>query len=190
MFRFRLQPELSLLTVTRTGVWSLETVCSYEQALRPELAKLHLLDRPTAFIIDIRSCGAPRKNVADALRSMVQRLGALNADRTAVVTSSGIAKLEARRVADDKAQVFTSMVLARDWVMGNRAPASASRTVHSTPSNAEAEGPSVHIQGPSDVDIMLTPAAALETARRISDAAVEVILGRRHRTANGGELAA
>ena len=48
--------------------------------------------------------------------------------------------------------------------------------VHNVPSQAVPAGASVHIYGPSDLDISLTPEAALETAKRIGDAAVEVIL--------------
>lgn len=48
--------------------------------------------------------------------------------------------------------------------------------VHNIPSEADAAGACVHVHGPSDVDISLTPEAALETAKRIGDAAVEVII--------------
>jgi hypothetical protein len=177
LFQFKLEPEIPLLTVTRTGTWSLDTVFSYEVALRRELVELQLSGRPTSFIIDIRSSRAQPLNVAEALRAMVARLGPLHADRTAVVASSGIAKLQARRVADATAQVFTSMVLARDWVTGRVDAAQPPATVHDEPSEAEAEGLAVHVQGPSDVDVTLTPAAALETAKRISNAAVEVLVG-------------
>lgn len=176
MFQFSLEPDIGLLTVTRTGYWSLGTVAAYEAALRPALAKLQDSGRPTAFIIDIRSSGAQARNVADALRHMVSGLGALHADRTAVVASSGIAKLEARRVADVTAQIFTSMVLARDWVTGRAHCAPSLAIVHEKPSEAEAEGLAVHVHGPSDIDVMLTPAAALVTAKRIGDAATEALL--------------
>lgn len=176
MFKFKLEPNISLLTVTRRGTWSLGTVESYEAALRMEMAKLNLASRPTSFIIDIRSSGAQAADVAEALRSMVARLGSLHANRTAVVTTSGVAKLQAKRVADPKAQIFTSMKLARDWIMSEIDPASVTGTVYDVPSAVEAEGPSIRIQGPSDVDIVLTPTAALETARRIGDTAVEVLL--------------
>ncbi len=176
LFQFKLEPNISLLTVTRTGAWSLDTVVSYEAALRMEMAKLHLAGRPTSFIIDIRSSGAQPSNVAEALRLMVARLGTLHANRTAVVTTSGVAKLQAKRVADPDAQIFTSMTLARDWIMSEIDPASVTGTVYDVPSAVEAEGPSIHIHGPSDVDIVLTPAAALETAKRIGDAAVEILI--------------
>lgn len=159
-------------------MWSLATVVAYEAALREELTNLRLTRRSTAFIIDIRSSGAQPKEVADALRSMVARLGPLHASRTAVVTASGIAKLQARRVADADAQVFTSMVLARDWATANADASPASPVVHDAPSDASAEGVAVHIHGPSDVDITLTPAAALETAKRIGDAAAEALSDR------------
>lgn len=183
MFQFKLEPDLALLTVTRTGHWSLDTVRSYEAALREKLECLQLSGRSTSFIIDIRSSGAQDRDVAEALRAMVGRLGPLHADRTAVVTSSGIAKLQARRVAEANAQVFTSMVLARDWIMGEVDPTKASATVHDQPSDAEAEGPTVHVQGPSDVDVLLTPAAALETAKRIGNAATEVLIATAKATA-------
>ena len=48
--------------------------------------------------------------------------------------------------------------------------------VYNEPSDVEAEGTVVHVQGPSDADISLTPKAALETAQRLSDAAVEALL--------------
>lgn len=34
----------------------------------------------------------------------------------------------------------------------------------------------VHVQGPADVEVSLTPRAALETARRLGEAAVESII--------------
>lgn len=175
VFQFKLESDIPLLTVTRTGVWSLSTVTSYEAALRHELVKLHLSGRPTSFIIDVRSSGAQAYNVAEALRTMVAGLGHLNASRTAVVTSSGLAKLEAKRVADNNAKVFTSMVLARDWVTSKGGPAPVSQAAHNVPSEVEAEGTLVHVHGPSGVDVTFTPAAALETAKRIGNVAVEVL---------------
>ena len=189
MFHFKFEPEIPLLTAVRTGLWSLGTVRAYEAALRRDLVKLSLLKRPTSFIIDIRSSGAQTREVAEALRAMVARLGHLHADRTAVVTSSGLAKLEAKRVADDKAKVFTSMVLARDWVTGKGGRAPAIGTVYDVPSDAEAEVGIVHIQGPDGVDVMLTPAAALETGKRIDRAAVEALLQPAPATWKLGKLA-
>jgi hypothetical protein len=176
MYKFNFEPDLSLLTVVRTGVWSLETVTSYEAALRIELAKLQLCKRPTSFIIDIRSGGPQPQTVANALSSMVASLGPLHADRTAVVTSAGIAKLQAKRVADGNAQVFTAMALARDWVLGNAAAAPPPEIVYDEASDAVPEGPVVHVLGPADLDVTFTPAAALETAKRMSNAATEVIV--------------
>jgi hypothetical protein len=176
MFKFTLELDIPLLTVTRSGVWSLNTVAEYEAALRVELLLLQHSGRPTSFIIDIRSTAAPDYQVAEALRLMVARLGDLNADRTGVVTSSGAAKLQAKYAADPSAQVFTTMALARAWVRGTVEAEQAPVTVHDKPSAAEAEGATVHIQGPSDVDVVLTPSAAIETAKRISNAAIEVLL--------------
>ena len=175
MFHFKLEPDIPLLTVTRSGLWLPETVVAYELALRRELAALHEHGEYTAFIIDIRSTGAQPRAVADRLRAMVARLGTLRATRTAIVASSGIAKLQAARVADGDSRVFTSIVLARDWVMrrGEQVPADI---VHDEPSDATAEGRTVHVQGPSDVEVSLTPGAALETAKRIEHAAIDALL--------------
>ena len=177
MFLFKFEPELSLLTATRTGVWTLDTVASYEIALRSKLAELQSLGRLSSFIIDVRSSGPQSAAVADALRLVVQRLGPLHANRTAVVTLGGLEKLQARRVADVNDQVFTSMVLARGWVTGHVGHMNPVGMIHDEASIAEAEGPSVHIHGPANVDVSLTPAAALKTSKRIEDAAVEVLLG-------------
>lgn len=176
MFKFKLEPELSLLTATRTGFWSLETVDDYELALRAELAGLRLSARPTAFIIDIRASGAQAQPVANALRGVVGRLGSLHADRTAIVTISGIAKLQAARVASPEARVFLSMAEARSWILGDLEQDLTSGPVHDEASDAAAQHGIVHVQGPDHVDILLTPRAALETSRRIGDAAIEAIL--------------
>ncbi len=93
-----------------------------------------------------------------------------------MVTSSGIAKLQAKRVADADAQVFTSMVLARDWATGRPDPVPAVGIVENKPSDAEAVGPVVHVRGPADVDVTFKPVAALETAKRIADAATEALI--------------
>lgn len=175
MFEFDLEESLSLLTVTRTGQWTLDTVAAYETALRQKLRSLQKSRQPTSFIIDIRSTGAQPKEVAEELRAMVRRLGSLQATRTAVVTASGIAKLQAMRVADPNAKVFTSMVLARDWVLNREIEAANLNFVHDEPSAAEAEGRTVHVHGPSDLDINLTPGAAIETAKRIASAATKAL---------------
>jgi hypothetical protein len=176
MFNFKHEPELAMLTATRRGLWSVDTVVAYEVALRRELALLKASSGPTSFIIDIRSTVAQPLAVAEALRTMVAGLGELHADRTAVVSSSGIAQLQARQVANLTTEVFPSMAPARDWVLRRVDPKRSPATVHDEASEADAEGRAVHVHGPSDVDVVLTPQAALETAKRISDAAVEVLL--------------
>ncbi len=176
IFQFKLEPALSLLTVVRTGFWAIDDVLSYEIALRRELTQLNLSDRPTSAIIDTRQSGPQAKDVAEALRAMVRGLGHLNADRTAIIVSSGVAKLQAMRVTDNDAKVFTSMVLARDWVTGGMPAKPQTRLAINAPISAKVEGNVVHISGAADVDITLTPAAALETAKRIGGAALEVLV--------------
>ena len=48
--------------------------------------------------------------------------------------------------------------------------------VHDEPSEVEADGESVHLFGPSDVEVTMTPKAALETAKRLGDAAIDALL--------------
>jgi hypothetical protein len=175
MFSFVLEPELGLLTATRSGLWSLRTVACYEVALREQLARLGRRGQSTSFIIDIRSSGALPLNIASALRAVVERLGPLQTDRTAIVTHSGLEKLQAMRVADTDAQVFASMKPARAWILGSNAPAVLHGTVHDVAYEADAEGRSVRLHGAS-VDVALTPAAALETAKRMGSAAVDALL--------------
>ncbi|WP_380786045.1 hypothetical protein [Sphingomonas sp. R86521] len=175
MFDFQLEPEIPLLTVTRSGSWSVDTMMAYEPLLRRELALLEISGRPRCCILDIRSTTAPAHDVGAALRAMVARLGHLRPDRIAVVSSSGIRELRAQRTASPDYRIFASMRLAREWIT----EASAMRlgtTIHDQPSRVEPEGLTVHVRGPSNVDIILTPAAALETAKRMGDAAVDVIL--------------
>lgn len=50
-------------------------------------------------------------------------------------------------------------------------------TVQDEAGRAECRDNVVHVHGPADVDVTLTPRAALETAKRIEDAAVEAIIG-------------
>jgi hypothetical protein len=175
MFRFDLEPALPLLTVTQKGVWTAATVATFEPAFRQELKLLLVSGRPTSLIIEIRATAPRDLLVTEALRAMVARLGHLKADRTAVVSSLGFADLQAGRISDPTTRIFTSIVQARDWVT-NKPSESLSMTSSNEPSDASPEGPVVHVRGPADVDFVLTPAAALETARRISDAAVEVLL--------------
>jgi hypothetical protein len=49
--------------------------------------------------------------------------------------------------------------------------------VHNQPGTATSEGDVVHLSGPSDVDVTLTPTAALETAKRLEDAAIDALVG-------------
>jgi len=49
-------------------------------------------------------------------------------------------------------------------------------TVHDKPSQVEARPDGVHVDGPADVAIVLTPKAALETAKRLGNAAVEMLI--------------
>lgn len=48
MYEFKLEPDLSLLTVTRFGFWSIDTVRSYEADLRRELETLQRAGGPTS----------------------------------------------------------------------------------------------------------------------------------------------
>ena len=118
MFDFHIEPQISLITVTRIGSWDLATVAAYEKALRQQLADLKRHGEPTFCIVDVRSAAVHSREVADALRAAVQGLGPLHASRTAVVASSAINKLQARQIARLETRIFTSMVLARDWIMG------------------------------------------------------------------------
>jgi hypothetical protein len=175
MFRFELEPAIPLLTVTQQGSWTAATVATFEPAFRQELKLLLVSGRPTSLIIDIRATVPRDLNVTEALRSMVSRLGHLKADRTAVVSSLGFADLQAGRISDASTRIFTSIVQARNWVT-NKPAENLRLTSVNEPSDASPEGSVVHVRGPADVDFVLTPAAALETAKRISDAAVEVLL--------------
>lgn len=176
MFKLKLNPQISLLTVTRTGLWSIDTVVAYETALRNALFTLQSVGRPTSCIIDVRSTPAPHRDVAEALRCMVARLGPLQARHTAIVVLSGVEKLRAKQAPDPNARVFDTMLAARRWIRAKTDHARASVAVHDEPSNADAAGRAVHVHGPCTIDVMLTPTAALETAKRISNAAVEVLL--------------
>ncbi|MFD1951110.1 hypothetical protein ACFSGX_10070 [Sphingomonas arantia] len=175
MFAFTLEPDRVLLTATLTGEWSFETVLAYEPHLRQQLALLRASGRPRLFIVDCRTV-VQNDDVGEALRLAVARLGQLHPDRTAVVFAGSIEKNSARRVGDLNAPIFPTMELARDWVTGKVYRAQSPATVHDEPSDAISEGFAVRIHGPADVDLVLTPAAALETARRISDAAVGALM--------------
>jgi hypothetical protein len=175
MFAFNLEPELVLLTATLSGEWSLETVSAYEPHLRQQLVLLRISGRPGLFIVDCQGV-VPNDEVAEALRLTVARLGQLHPDRTAVVLSGPIEETNARRLGGLNARIFQSLELARDWVTGAVYRAQSPTTVHDEPSDAMPEGFAVRIHGPADVDLVLTPAAALETARRIGDAAVGALM--------------
>ncbi|MES3096578.1 hypothetical protein [Sphingomonas aerolata] len=175
MFRFDLEPAIPLLTVTQKGVWTAATVATFEPAFRQELKRLLVSGRPTSLIVEIKATVPRNLLVTEALCAMVARLGHLNADRTAVVSALGFADLQAGRISDPNTRIFTSIVQARGWVT-NKPADSLGMTSGNEPSDASPEGSVVHVRGPADVDFVLTPAAALETAKRISDAAVEVLL--------------
>ena len=138
MFEFHREPHIPLLTVTRTGFWTLETVKAYETAMRHEMALLRQQGPAASCIIDIRWKGAQSVEVAEALRAMIGRLGPLIASRTAVVADAGLAKLQAARVADSNARVFSSMALAREWLLGEpqTAPLGQNNGETSLPSRA------------------------------------------------------
>ena len=94
MFEFNLDRSIPLLTITRSGFWTLETVAAYEIELRLQLAELRRHSPRASCIIDIRSRGVQSIDVANALQVVVGRLGILIAARTAVVAHSGLAKLQ------------------------------------------------------------------------------------------------
>lgn len=177
MFNFILEPEIPMLTVARTGKWSLATVAAHEIVLRLELAHLRLSGKPRGLIVDIGSTWPQERNVALALRRMEGRLGNLRPERIAIVSSFGVSRLHARHLKEADTQVFASMKYARQWIIRMAEPTGLPSDVYDRPSQADPEGLTVHIHGPSDMGMMLTPSAALETAKRIGDAAVEVIIG-------------
>lgn len=176
MFNFMLEPGIPLLTVTRTGQWSVATVAAHEIAFRQELVQLRHSGKTRGLIVDIGATWMQERDVAWALRRMEMRLGELRPERIAVVSSFGASRLHARHLKEPDTQIFASMQFARAWIISKADETAYPGQVHDQASHAEAEGLTVHVHGPSDVHIMLTPAAALETAKRIGDAAVEVII--------------
>lgn len=178
MFSFTTEPEIPMLTVTRTGEWSLETVAAHEIVFRQELFHLRLSGKPRGLIVDIGATWPQERNVAWALRRMEARLGDLRPERIAVVSSFGASRLHARHLKEPDTQIFASMKYAREWILRMAEPNGLSTEVHDKPSNADPEGMAVHVYGPSDLAVMMTPGAALETAKRIGNAAVEVIIGK------------
>lgn len=176
IFNFILEPGVPLLTVTRTGQWSVETVAAHEIAFRQELMQLRRSGKTRGLIVDIGGTWPQERNVAWALRRMEARLGNLRPERIAVVSSFGASRLHARHLREPDTQIFASMEFAREWIMRQADASAYPGKIYDQASHAEAEGPSVHVHGPSDMHIVLTPAAALETAKRIGDAAVEVII--------------
>ncbi|GGB58093.1 hypothetical protein [Blastomonas aquatica] len=178
MFSFTTEPEIPMLTVTRTGEWSLATVAAHEIVFRQELYQLQLSGKPRGLIVDIGATWPQERNVAWALRRMEARLGDLRPERIAVVSSFGASRLHARHLKEPDTQIFASMKYAREWILRMADPTGLSTEVHEQPCQADPEGMAVHVYGPSsDMDVMLTPSAALETAKRIGNAAVEVIIG-------------
>jgi hypothetical protein len=166
-----------MLTVTRNGEWSLATVAAHEIVLRQELRHLQQSGKHRGMIVDIGATWPQERNVVWALRRMEARLGDLRPERIAVVSSFGASRLHARHLKEADTQVFASMKFAREWIIRMAEPNGSPGDVYNQPSQADPEGMAVHIHGPSSMDIMLTPGAALETAKRIGDAAVEVIIG-------------
>lgn len=162
--------------MTRTGQWSVETVAAHEIAFRQELMQLRLSGKTRGLIVDIGGTWPQERNVARAMRRMEARLGNLRPERIAVVSSFGASRLHARHLRELDTQVFVSMEFAREWIMRQADDSAYPGEIYDQASQAEAEGSSVHVHGPSDMHLVLTPAAALETAKRIGDAAVEVII--------------
>jgi hypothetical protein len=177
MFNFISEPEIPMLTVRRNGEWSVATVAAYEIVLRQELVLLHQSGKPRGMIVDIGGTWPQQRSVAWALRRIEARLGDLRPERIAVVSSFGASRLHARHLKQPDTQVFTSMKFAREWIIRRSEATGLPTVVFDQPIQADPEGPTVHIYGPTDNGVMLTPGAALETAKRIGDAAVEVIIG-------------
>jgi hypothetical protein len=176
IFNFILEPCIPLLTVTRTGQWSVETVAAHEIAFRQELVQLCLSGKTRGLIVDIGATWPQERNVARALRRMEARLGELRPERIAVVSSFGTSRLHARHLREPDTQIFASMEFAREWIMRQADTTAYPGEIYDQASQAEAEGLAVHVHGPSEMHMVLTPSAALETAKRIGDAAVEAII--------------
>jgi carbamoylphosphate synthase large subunit len=51
------------------------------------------------------------------------------------------------------------------------------KKVYSEPSKVEAQTDGIHVEGPDAVEVTLTPKAALETAKRLGNAAVDMLVG-------------
>jgi hypothetical protein len=48
--------------------------------------------------------------------------------------------------------------------------------IHDEPSKVEVQEGGVHVDGPDAVDVTMTPKAALETAKRLGNAAVDLLI--------------
>lgn len=138
--QFHAGTGIPLLTVTRTGQWSVATVAAHEIAFRQELVQLRHSGKTRGLIVDIGATWMQERDVAWALRRMEMRLGELRPERIAVVSSFGASRLHARHLKEPDTQIFASMGFARAWIISKADATAYPGQVHDQASHAEAEG--------------------------------------------------
>jgi hypothetical protein len=118
---YRIEVDISrrLLKITLRGAWDMQAVDRYGDALAAAEAKLAMADsgsKEALILIDVRELQIQQQDVAEHYRKLAVHT-ALPPGKLAMVLTSGLLKLQMKRMGTGRQRFFESEDAAIEWLM-------------------------------------------------------------------------
>ena len=122
MYTVAFDSDAGIIRMSTTGFWGTQTVAALGAELHPLLVKVKGSGRPVLVLCDARDFPVQTAEVGQAFARMDAELAPLRT-RMAMVVSSTLNKMQARRAAGDTVSFFTSCDDAERWLLSGDQPA-------------------------------------------------------------------
>ena len=122
MYNVAYDSDAGIVRMSTTGFWDTQTVTALGAELYPLLVKVKASGRPVLVLSDARDYPVQSAEVGQAFARMDADLAPLRT-RLAMVVSSTLNKMQARRAAGDAVGFFTSYEDAEEWLLSGDEPA-------------------------------------------------------------------
>ena len=119
-FQIAIEPQKRLMRITLQGMWTVETVEAYRQAVIEAGTKMATLGCPVDEIlalVDARAGGPQSQEVVAAWRDRIEAHGLAAPRRLASVVSSALLKRQVERIAVPNQRLFTEEAEALAWLL-------------------------------------------------------------------------
>lgn len=117
MFSFSYDPDRVLLTITRSGYWTLQIFRDFEREFLGYHYKIRTQHRSYRVLSDCRDYPVQSQEIGEAVATSSGNILSENKGHYAIVTNSMLSTLQARRaLPQDNVRIFPDMDEAMIWL--------------------------------------------------------------------------